>query len=447
MSYPSPAPKLPLRVSPDGRYLVQADGSPFFYLADTAWELLHRLDETDAERYLRNRAAKGFTVVMTVLLAELDGLNAPNAHGERPLFDNDPGRPNPAYMEHADRVIGMAEELGLVVALLPTWGDHWHNRQNTPGPRIFDETNAGAWGRYVGERYRDRAVIFVLGGDRNPETAEDRDIVASMARGLKETAPNNLVTYHPRGPGRSSLFFHGEPWLDVNMIQSSHTGRGADASVNVTWDRLLEPAKPTLDGEPRYEALMVDFYLAGANPMLRFDDYDVRVAAYRAMLAGAAGHTYGNNNIWQMWTPERRPVLGADIPWYEALDHPGAFQMGLMRRLLASRPWQSLVPDQELLVGTNPPGAGAMRAAVAADRSFALVYTPLGEQVAVNQDRLGKPELTYWWYDPRYGCAFKIATATGTGAQFLTPPSSGRGCDWVLVIDDPVAGFGAPGAW
>lgn len=155
MPYPSPAPKLPLQVSPDRRHLVQADGSPFFYLADTAWELIHRLDEDECRRYLRNRAAKGFTVVMTVLLAELDGLNTPNAHGERPLFDNDPARPNPAYFEQVDGVIGLAEELGLVVALLPTWGDKWHNHQNTPGPRVFyDGASAGAWGRHVGERYR-----------------------------------------------------------------------------------------------------------------------------------------------------------------------------------------------------------------------------------------------------------------------------------------------------
>jgi hypothetical protein len=75
----------------------------------------------------------------------------------------------------------------------------------------------------------------------------------------------------------------------------------------------------------------VGFYNVGAAPALRFDDYDVRLAAYRALLAGAAGHTYGNNNVWQMWAPGRPPQLGADTPWYEALDHPGAFRMGHLR--------------------------------------------------------------------------------------------------------------------
>lgn len=32
-----------LSASADGHFLQCADGSPFFYLGDTAWELFHRL--------------------------------------------------------------------------------------------------------------------------------------------------------------------------------------------------------------------------------------------------------------------------------------------------------------------------------------------------------------------------------------------------------------------
>lgn len=35
-----------LRVSDNGRFLVHADGSPFFYLADTAWEMCTGSRET-----------------------------------------------------------------------------------------------------------------------------------------------------------------------------------------------------------------------------------------------------------------------------------------------------------------------------------------------------------------------------------------------------------------
>jgi hypothetical protein len=436
----------PLRVSADGRHLVQADGRPFFYLADTAWSLFHRLTREEADLYLRNRAAKGFTVIQAVALSELDGLRTPNAYGERPLVENDPRRPNEKYFAHVDWVIDRAAELGLTVALLPTWGDKWHSRQNEPGPKVFnDAATARDYARFVGQRYGHRPVIFVLGGDRNVETDEDLAITRAFAEGLKETAPKTLVTYHPRGPGRSSDALHREPWLDFDMIQSSHTGRGSDNGGNVEHDRALEPPKPTLDGEARYEALIADFYMRGANPALRFDDYDVRLAAYRALLAGAAGHTYGNNNIWQMWAPGREPVLGADTPWSEALDHPGAFQMGHVRRLFESRPWERLEPDQGFLVGPNLPGDGFVRAAVARDRSFAFVYSPRGEPASVDQSRLGARDLTAWWFDPRYGRAYFAHTGVGTAIQVFTPPSSGRGSDWVLVLDDAAKRYPPPG--
>jgi hypothetical protein len=345
-----------------------------------------------------------------------------------------------------DWVIDRAGELGLTIALLPTWGDKWHSRQNEPGPKVFhDAATARDFARFIGRRYGSRPVIFVLGGDRNIETPADLAITRAFAAGLEETAPSTLVTFHPRGPGRSSDTLHAEPWLDFDMIQSSHTGRGSDNGGNVEHDRSLEPPKPTLDGEPRYEALMVDFYMKGANPAVRFDDSDVRMAAYRALLAGAAGHTYGNNNVWQMWSPGHASILGADTPWREALDHAGAFQMGHVRRLFESRPWERLVPAQDLLVGPNLPGDGFVRAAISSDRSFAFVYSPMGAQVSIHQDRLGAVDVTAWWYDPRYGRAYAIHTGVGTAIQVFTPPSSGRGCDWVLVLDDASKKYGPPG--
>ena len=77
------------KVSDDGRYLVQADGTPFFWLGDTAWELFHRLNREEADRYLEDRARKGFTVIQAVAMVDLDGLHSPNPFGHRPLIEND----------------------------------------------------------------------------------------------------------------------------------------------------------------------------------------------------------------------------------------------------------------------------------------------------------------------------------------------------------------------
>jgi hypothetical protein len=129
-----------LKVSDNNRYLEFEDGTPFFYMGGTAWELFHRLNKSETERYLENRREKGFTVIQAVILAELDGLNTPNAEGETPLINNNPLKPNEAYFEHVDWVIEKAAEKRMFIGLLPTWGDKVSKRWGV-GPEIFNEDN------------------------------------------------------------------------------------------------------------------------------------------------------------------------------------------------------------------------------------------------------------------------------------------------------------------
>lgn len=432
----------PLEISEDGRHFVHPDGTPFFWLGDTAWELFHRLDREEATRYLEDRAEKGFTVIQAVVLAQLGGLDTPNPYGHTPLENNDPSRPNEAYFKHVDFVVNKAEELGLYVAMLPTWGTYWKSR----GQTIFTEQNARSFGHFLGERYREAPVIWVLGGDANIASAEERAIIDAMAEGLQAGGGDeHLMTYHPRGPGLSSEQVHSASWLDFNMIQSSHGARDHDNGTFVRHDYGLTPVKPTLDGEPRYEGIPVGFYFENSDPFERFDAYDVRQAAYWALLSGAAGHTYGNNSIWQMWSPEWEPVLSAKTPWHAALDHPGAFQMTYVRRLFTSRPFQKLAPDPDLVV-QGPEGLGAsVRAARAEDGSFAFVYSPRGAPFTVDTRRIEASSLKEIWYNPRYGTAHPTHTTTTAGFQTFTPPSEGRGHDWILILEDASASFPLPG--
>ena len=95
-------------VHPGGRYLQYADGRPFFYLGDTAWELFHRTTREEARLYLEDRARKGFTVIQAVCLAERDGLRVPNAYGDLPFADAGFTRPNERYFTYVDEVVAMA---------------------------------------------------------------------------------------------------------------------------------------------------------------------------------------------------------------------------------------------------------------------------------------------------------------------------------------------------
>lgn len=393
----------------------------------------------EADRYLSNRAAKGFTVIQAVALAELEGLSTPNANGDLPLHDEDPTRPNDAYFRHVDAIVARANELGLFMGMLPTWGAYWREAGWNAHP-IFTPASAYSYGQFLGERYRDSGIIRILGGDRNITNNEERAIITNMAAGLSAGDGGvHLKTYHPLGPGRSAEILPDAEWIDFHMCQSSHGAHDHDNGLFIDADYTHTPTKPTLDGEPRYETIPVGFYFQHYNRFDRFDAYDVRQAAYWALLAGACGHTYGNNNVWQMWDVGRKPILFADIPWREALDHPGAFQMGLLRRLFSSRAFSLLRPAPDLIADGPRFGGDKVRAACAEDGSFAFIYTPRGKSFTVDRRFFPPPHLKQIWFDPRYGNEYLIHSHDGGAFQTYTPPTRGRGNDWLLILEGAAA--------
>ncbi|HYE19713.1 MAG TPA: glycoside hydrolase family 140 protein [Tepidisphaeraceae bacterium] len=436
-----------LRVSENKRFLVHADGTPFFYLADTAWELFHRLTMEQAEKYLENRRGYGYTAIQCVILPEFDGLKTANRQGHLPLVDNDPTKPNEAYFKDVDAVLAMAERKGLYLALLPTWGDKV-NKKWGQGPEIFTPENAKVYGEFLGKRYADRPnVIWVLGGDRPVENEKHREIWRAMAAGIQSADKRHLIGYHPQGRASSTKYYPGaEPWLAFHMIQSGHQGRDTANYEMIAKDYALEPVKPVFDGEPRYE----DHPVRGSKVAKDyFDDFDVRQAAYWAVFAGGFGHTYGHHSIWSMHsaeTPAPGKLAGEMlVTWDKAIDRPGSAQMAHLRRLMESRPMLSRVPDQGLIGGENPKGAG--HRVGTRGEGYVMVYVPEGGKVTVelNGAKLGA-RVRAWLFDPRSGAAKELETfEAGERKEFTLPGETGRGNDWVLVLDDAGRGFGKPG--
>ena len=429
-----------LKVSSNHRFLIYEDGTPFFYLGDTAWELFHRLNVEESKLYLGNRRAKGFNVIQAVVLSELDGLNVPNADDERPLIDNDPIKPNEAYFHHVDVVVDMARENGLYIGMLPTWGDKVTKAWGL-GPVIFNNSNARQFGLFLGRRYRDRPnIIWILGGDRDPSGVET--LWAAMAAGLMEgDGGRHLITFHPLGDRSSSEWFQKDDWIDFNLLQSGHGRKNGPNFEMIQKDYKLLPVKPTIDGEPRYENHPVAWKPAEFG---WFDDYDVRQAAYWAVFAGAAGHTYGCNDIWQMKTADREPMSKARGEWHRDLDLPGAGQMQYVRKLVESRPYLSRVPDQELILGNEPEGPNHLQAT--RGDGYAFVYFAQARPATIATGRLDGHSFHGWWFDPRTGECVSIGVFDKEKSKVFNPPGADvRGNDWVLVLDDVEKNFGPPG--
>jgi len=449
----------PLRVHRSGRFLEHKDGTPFLYLADTAWELSHRLTRDEVELYLDNRRARGFTVIQTVALAELEGLTDPNAYGDLPLRDKDPRRPavKPGrqndYWDHLEFVITQARKRGLYIALLPAWGNHVYDE-----PALFTPQTARRYGRWLARRLRRfDNLIWILGGDRlaqNEETGKDtRPVWRALAKGLRagDGPKRRLMSFHPRGGRSSAEVFHNDKWLDFNMAQSGHSHPPAANYLLVARDYARSPIKPAFDGEPRYEHM--PYSLKPGEPV--FDYVDVRTAAYWNVLSGGFGHTYGANEIWMMWAPNRKKTAGGCMPWSEAISLPGAKHMLNLRRLLVSRPPEGRVPDY-VMVDEDDFGDRHTRivATRAPNGSYGMVYVPDGRSFEVNLATLGR--LGPWprrirahWYDPRTGDASLIDTYDVNKPHqdliFDPPGEPGRGNDWVLVLDNEASNFAPPG--
>lgn len=443
----SPLPRL--NVSDNHRFLVTDSGKPFFYLGDTAWELFHKLNREDTDRYLRNRAEKGFTVIQAVVLAELDGLHTPNAYGQTPLKNDDPAQPNEEYFKHIDWVVDRAGELGLYIGMLPTWGDKW-NRGRGAGPEIFTPENAGPYGKWIASRYKDRPnIIWILGGDRRIENDKQKETIRAMARGIRAgDGGGHLITLHPRGGGSSSDPFHEEDWLDFNMRQNGHAADFNGRYDQTAVDYARTPTKPVLDGEPLYEGHPINFNAKSNGYSIAAD---VRRPLYWDLFTGACGHTYGHHSIWQFKTPGTPGKTDPLMPWTEALDQPGAGQMQHARRLLESRPYLTRIPDDSIIVPaevpTSIPGAGTRRFVATRDSngSYAMIYAPIGRTFSVHMDKITGGKVKASWFDPRTGKANLIGEFPNTGTRSFISPTPGEDVDWVLVLDDATKGFVAPG--
>ena len=248
---------------------------PFFWLGDTAWALFEKAsrsavaDQPELDVYLRTRAAQGFTVIQSALIKEawrnLEGHEQFEADRASPRV-----RPGPAddFWDMADFVVERAAAHGLYLAILPAWmvsvpDDH---------PLVTDPAVAYRYGRFLGGRYADDPIIWVMGGDPYRRgTDVDHPARLSMTRALAEGIADGatgvdladgvadwsttLMSFHPKGGNHSSSeVLHGEPWLDFNMIQTT-TARDFANYHTVERDYQKLPVKPTFDSEVAYRGL------------------------------------------------------------------------------------------------------------------------------------------------------------------------------------------------
>ena len=417
-------------VSASGHSFRNDDGSPFFYLADTVWMLFNKLTEQDARRLFEDRAAKGHTALESVVFGHRSEPNTPNVRGVKPYATAPHTRPvrrNQRWISYVVKLTQVAAEYGLIMGLLPTWGDKWNEHSNSAGPVIMDTASARDYCRFLSDSLGEcDNVIWILGGDSPVQRQEYADTIRAMAEGVRSGASGGrLMTVHPSGMGSSDLF-HAEPWLDFNSLQTSHYKPNIPGYLSIERLMTMQPAKPCLDMEPNYELSPMFVMYGGSRETSftpTFSAYDVRKSYYRTVLAGAAGFTYGCEPIRQLHrTGDRVHVFERTdmITWDKALSAPGSAQLKLLPQILRERSYFTRVPAGELFLPLQQHGvwpdrmnvgiasagqqntdpASHISVARCTEGSYVMAYVPVRQLITLDTSGLTGSQVRVSLYDP-----------------------------------------------
>jgi hypothetical protein len=412
-----------LQVSQNRRYLVDAEGKPFFLLGDTPW-FIQKLKIEDVRLVMDDRLAKGYN---TLFLELLDDSRIPSRDGYGNVAfkpERDITQPVEAYWRYADRVMEEAQKRGFFVIMSELWYG--------AGPGLWlhhvNPRNAKTYGEFLGKRYaRFKNLMWMHAGDRNPDE-HLAECTRALAKAIAAAAPHHLHTVHNAHEFASAAFHNDDPWLDVNL---GYTYGASYLHILREYQRE-KPVRPVILGETGYEAEPNAIeLLPDAKPGDLWTPYRIRRNAWWAVLCGACGYCAGS----RLWRWEKN--------WRETMQVRSIREAPHILRLLKTIDWWKLVPDVKHAWVTAGFGrwekADYATAALADDGSCAAVYLPSVRTVTVDLGKFSGPVQAFW-FDPT-SAARKRATGRSIAGQKgqYTPPNqnAAQEPDCVLVFKIP----------
>lgn len=427
-----------LKVSDNNRYLVHQNGTPFFWMGNTAWLLPERLTRDEVAYFLSQDRKAGYNVEQIQVLNAIPTFNIYGHAANNMDFDfSKVSKPGVyGYWEHMDYIVETAEANGIYIAMDCIWGGQ---------SRYMDVKKAERLGKFLAERYKKYPnIIWMIGGDIRGD--KNTEIWDALARTIRKIDPDHLMTFHPFGRTTSATWFNDREWMDFNMFQSGHRRYGqkrGDGDYTIkenteedNW-RYVEmsvaktPLKPVIDAEPSYEDIPQGLH-DGTQP--RWQACDVRRYAYWAVLAGCFGHTYGHNSVMQFMRPGVAGSFSAKKPWWEAMEDPGYNQMKYLKWLMLSFPFTEGQADQSIIAGKN--GERYDRVIAMRGNSFMLVYNYSGCAMDIDLTKISGNKKNVWWMNPANGELEYAGQFDNKTVSFVYDGAYMLGNDRVLIATD-----------
>jgi hypothetical protein len=428
--------EFPIKVSGNGRYFTDQKGNPFFIQSDTPWSLLVALDIKETEQYLKNRQEKGFNTITINLIEHWfngETLAYPeasrNREGHFPFSRNldngiaDFTYPDEDYFRYVDKVLRLARNYGFLVMLTPAYMGYEGLKEGWYDEVLGNEAaRCREYGRYLGKRYADFPnIAWIMDGDRDPDSLS-KPLELEILAGIRDFDKIHLFSAHCRPTHSSRNQWEGESWLNFNCVYTyDFPPYNSPVPEQCLRNYAKLPAMPAILFETCYE----NEHNATAGK--------IRAQMYWGWLCSIAGIQFGNLPLWRFGQG-----------WQSAMDWQGSWDASVMKELVDSRNWFTLIPDNDHKALFDGYGSdeGYVSAALAENGETFIAYIPKGNTVSVDLQKVSGKKLVAWWFNPRNGLAQKKGEYIEKIKLQFTPPD---GNDWVLVIDDAARNFPVPG--
>ena len=420
-----------VRVSDDHRYFCHANGTPFFWLGDTHWQMpdTERLDACNHpahaggpcpfggqfQHLAADRRARGFTVYQTYPAATA------RHWWSRPYTLVNPERFRTVFDVEMDHLAAQ----GFVIAL---GCGHYNNSTQVP------EADLCRFARYLVARYGAHPVVWITCQEMNaPATMRGKEfnrlpVWLAVARELARSDGYG----HPHSAHQwvldvATTPLGQEPWHNWFALQGGHGNSRLTPQARYRGYYDFTPTRPMLETEAMYE--QVDCGGVGTTD-------DARHAAWKALLCGSPGYTYGAAGVWALkWdaADTRWQQYNHDIgAWHEGMALPGAAQMTVLKDFFAALDWPALVPRFGDPAWAEWADAERCVLATIGQRWY-LAYCYGDTAAGTLRGLAPQAEYAARWFDPRKG------TTTPIGSAFRAPdgrwrvPEKPPG-DWLLVV-------------
>jgi hypothetical protein len=366
------------------KYLTYEDGTPFYYLGDTHWQLAQETPEM-ITAICERRVEQGFTVYQSQPMDNRFNMAVTENLGDECLDD----------LRSLDEKFTIIADSGLTHAhsqlfwpltgmtrLIENHGGWTEPKiegmlglKKVTMPDLCDEAKVYLEKvcRYWVARFGAYPVIWTLGQEIDNDPYQDESSKWNavnnpykyVAEYLNKYDPyDHPVTAHQENSGNTVAYGNGLGTGEINMIW--YPGAQPSAFRNVKAHTMYAPQwHPTFLRRDDYMSARDFWYNGQGKPAVNYEglycylwtkNYGARAQAWASYLTGLYGCSWGGQPTWAYQNGYDRDTTSDDgvdyirpeekqaATWQDALEYPSSYQVGYMRSFMEQTEWYKLIP-------------------------------------------------------------------------------------------------------